>query len=671
MTATLAKRGHPREHAPPPSVSCPFISVIVPVLNEARFIRATLEQLLTQEYDPDRFEILVADGRSTDDTRTLIRALQAEHPQLILLDNPGRLSSAGRNVAIRQARGDILVIVDGHCDLGGSRYLRELADAFDRSDAACVGRPQPLDVVHATPLQRAIAAARSSCLGHHPASFIYSSAERFVRPQSVAVAYRREVFETVGLFDENFDACEDVEFNERVERAGLRCFFSPRVQVQYHPRATLRGLFRQMARYGRGRMRLLRKHPATLSLACLVPALFVLGLVAGPLLALASVWLAWAYFAAVATYAFAVMAVSIGLSWQARDVRLLAWLPAVFAAIHGGAGIGFWIELLSGSPPRRRTLQPFPSGAIRMKEPLRSVAAPATGQPILNALTVDVEDYFQVSGFERVVDREQWDRFAPRVVANTERILALLDNAGVRATFFVLGWVAVRHPGLVRAIQNAGHEIGCHSYWHRLIYQQTPAEFREDLCLARDAIQDVTGTPVTAYRAPSFSITRQSLWALDILIEEGFQIDSSIYPTHHDRYGIAGAPAEPHWINRPAGQLWEFPMPIYRCLGYPLPVGGGGYFRLYPYALTRHGLRTVNAAGRPFVFYLHPWEVDPEQPRLPASRLRKFRHYVNLHRTETRLAQLLRDFRLGTLTDVTTMLHGRATTPTWDLAPAA
>ncbi len=227
-----------------------------------------------------------------------------------------------------------------------------------------------------------------------------------------------------------------------------------------------------------------------------------------------------------------------------------------------------------------------------------------------------------------------------------------LTNIGVTATFFVLGWVAERHPRLVRAIHDAGHEIGCHSYWHRLIYQQTPEEFRADLRRGRDVLEDILGIPVRAYRAPSFSVTRDSLWALDVLAEEGFSIDSSIYPTHHDRYGIAGTPPGPHRIDRPAGTIWEFPPPIWKVLGYPLPIGGGGYFRLYPYGLTRHGLRAVNAAGRPFAFYLHPWELDPDQPRLNPGWSRAFRHYVNLHRTESRLVRLLRDFAFGPLSEV-------------------
>ena len=277
--------------------------------------------------------------------------------------------------------------------------------------------------------------------------------------------------------------------------------------------------------------------------------------------------------------------------------------------------------------------------------------APIAPRPLLNALTIDVEDYFHVSGFERCVPRRQWDDFPSRVSGSTLRVLDRLAEAGVRGTFFILGWVAERHPALVRAIHAAGHEIGCHSYAHDLIYEQTPELFRSDLRLARLILEDIIGERVTAYRAPSFSIVECSLWALDVLLDEGFLFDSSIYPTHHDRYGFAGTPLHPHCIERNEGSIWEFPPPVWRVMNYPLPIGGGGYFRLYPYGLTRHGLQAINAAGRPFAVYLHPWEFDPDQPRLRPGMMRAFRHYVGLRRTEERLVRLLKDFRFGTLTE--------------------
>ena len=289
------------------------------------------------------------------------------------------------------------------------------------------------------------------------------------------------------------------------------------------------------------------------------------------------------------------------------------------------------------------------TGCVNQRPQMRP--APSTSSALVNAITIDVEDYYHVTAFEKLAPPGTWDRFESRVVASTERVLRIFDDANVRGTFFVLGWVAERFPALVRTIHRAGHEVGCHSYWHRRIYTLTPEEFRADLCQARDVLQDILSERVTAFRAPTFSIVRESLWALDILIEEGFAIDSSIYPTRHDRYGIPGTTLEPYRVDRPRGSLVEFPAAVWQVLGYPLPVGGGGYFRLYPYALTRRGLRAVNAAGRPFTTYLHPWEFDPDQPRMPVGRLQRFRHYVNLPRTGERLARLLRDFRFGTMAE--------------------
>ena len=269
----------------------------------------------------------------------------------------------------------------------------------------------------------------------------------------------------------------------------------------------------------------------------------------------------------------------------------------------------------------------------------------------LNAMTVDVEDYFQVSAFERYVDRGQWDRWECRVVANTHRVLRLLERRGVRATFFVLGWIADRYPALVRDIHADGHEIGSHGYWHRLIYEQSPQEFRDDLRQSRDVLQDIVGARVTAYRAPSFSVTRRSLWALEILAEEGFLTDSSVFPIYHDRYGMPDADPAPHAIATSRGPLWEFPAAVVPFARWNLPVGGGGYFRLYPLRWTLFCLRRINRTyRRPFVFYVHPWELDPEQPRLRVgSRLARFRHYVNLARSEAKLDVLCREFRFGRL----------------------
>jgi len=274
--------------------------------------------------------------------------------------------------------------------------------------------------------------------------------------------------------------------------------------------------------------------------------------------------------------------------------------------------------------------------------------------PICNAFTVDVEDYFQVTGFERQISREMWRGYESRVERSTQRILDLLDDQQVRGTFFILGWVADCVPHLVQEIARRGHEIGSHSHWHRLVYELSPEEFREDVCRSRDRLEDLVGKAVTVYRAPSFSITKRSVWALEILVEEGFTVDSSIFPVVHDRYGMPRAPRAIHRIKTPSGTIWEFPPSVVRQGGVNLPVSGGGYFRLYPAVMTHVLLRRINRKTRqPFMFYIHPWEVDPQQPRLKAgSRLSRWRHYVNLHRTEGKLRQLLKRFRFGAMEQV-------------------
>jgi polysaccharide deacetylase family protein (PEP-CTERM system associated) len=263
-------------------------------------------------------------------------------------------------------------------------------------------------------------------------------------------------------------------------------------------------------------------------------------------------------------------------------------------------------------------------------------------------MSVDVEDYFHVSVFDGIVPRSQWEQLESRVCGNTERLLALFDDANVRATFFVLGWVAERHPELVRRIAAGGHEIASHGYAHRLIYDQTPQAFREDVRRSKRLLEDASGLPVTGYRAPSYSITPRSLWALDILVDEGYGYDSSIFPIRHDRYGIPVSGREPYLLSRPTGSIVEVPGSTTRIGPMNLPVAGGGYFRLLPYGWTRWGIDRVNRVeGRPVVFYLHPWEIDPDQPRLPAGRLGRFRHYRNLAETEGRLRRLLREFAFG------------------------
>jgi polysaccharide deacetylase family protein (PEP-CTERM system associated) len=289
-----------------------------------------------------------------------------------------------------------------------------------------------------------------------------------------------------------------------------------------------------------------------------------------------------------------------------------------------------------------------------------------------NLLTIDVEDYFHVSAFEAVSPPETWDGRESRVDRNTEKVLAILAESDVRATFFVLGWVARRFPELVKKIARHGHEIASHGYSHRRVTNQSRAEFRDDIRQSKALLEDLTARNVLGYRAPSYSIGPNSLWAYDELMEAGYLYDSSVFPVKHDFYGIPDWPRFPFWVIRgdqgqwapydgraktpagePACRMLEIPITTLNLCGRNLPIAGGGYFRLFPYGVTRWGLRRINRQeGRPFVFYLHPWELDPEQPRMVgASRKSRLRHYLNLEKTEGRFRSLLRDFAFAPVSE--------------------
>lgn len=262
---------------------------------------------------------------------------------------------------------------------------------------------------------------------------------------------------------------------------------------------------------------------------------------------------------------------------------------------------------------------------------------------LINGASVDLEDYYHVEAFADRIERARWPEFASRVRPNTERTLELLQRTGTQATFFVLGYVAERDPALIRQVAEAGHEIACHSHLHRRVHRLTPAEFREDVRRARAAIEDAAGVRVLGFRAPTFSITLDSLWALDILLEEGFEYDSSIFPVRHDLYGIPTAPRFLHKMALPSGRsIWEIPMSTVRLGGMNLPAAGGGYLRLLPFPLTRWAIRRIHQRdGQPIILYFHPWELDPEQPRLSAGWKSRFRHYTGLKKTEARLERIL------------------------------
>ncbi|MDR2115257.1 MAG: glycosyltransferase family 2 protein [Planctomycetaceae bacterium] len=325
-----------------------FLSIIIPVRNESQYIAGVLDRLLEQDYCTDRFEILVVDGCSTDTTQEIVRKYTERYSNIRLFENPKRFSSAARNIGIEQAQGDIVLIIDGHCLIDNRAMLKNIDTAFERSQADCLGRPQPLEMTGASTLQWAIAFARRSRLGHHPDSFIYSGQAQFSPAISVAVAYRKEIFERVGKFDETFDACEDVEMNYRIDKMKFRCYFDPAIAIYYIPRKTLTGLIFQMNRYGRGRVKLFRKHRETFSLKSFGLGFFVFGVIFGLLFCWVYPVLFNIYVSVFCFYIFVILFESIRITILNHRFSILFFLPIVFPAIHFGFGFGILCEFLRG-----------------------------------------------------------------------------------------------------------------------------------------------------------------------------------------------------------------------------------------------------------------------------------------------------------------------------------
>ena len=276
---------------------------------------------------------------------------------------------------------------------------------------------------------------------------------------------------------------------------------------------------------------------------------------------------------------------------------------------------------------------------------------PLPASAVTNALTVDVEDYFQVSALAPYISRDRWDQIPCRIERNVERLLQRFDDHGARATFFTLGWIAERYPQVVRDIVARGHELASHGYGHLRASDQTRPEFMADIVNAKKLLEDIGGKPVLGYRAPSFSIGEGNLWAFECLEEAGYVYSSSVYPVKHDHYGMPDSPRFPYKVN--AG-VTEIPITTVRMMGRNLPAGGGGYFRFAPYGVSRWAIDRFNRdEGKPAIFYMHPWEIDPDQPRVAGPGLKtRFRHYVNLHRTDDRLKRLLSDFKWGRMDQV-------------------
>ena len=274
----------------------------------------------------------------------------------------------------------------------------------------------------------------------------------------------------------------------------------------------------------------------------------------------------------------------------------------------------------------------------------------AGGKP-MHCLSFDVEEHFQVSAFWSEARRQQWDKYESRVENNTRKLVELLAQHDTKATFFVLGWVAERYPGLVKLLAGQGHEIASHGYGHELVSTQSPEQFRHDVRKAKCILEDLTGSPVLGYRAPSFSITDESQWALAILVEEGYRYDSSMYDRFHRSENARGSSGIVQ-IDTVAGGIWELSPSTLNVWGFQVPVAGGGYFRLFPYATSKTFLQRLERQGARLVMYLHPWEIDPEQPRMDGPWLSQFRHYLNLQKTQERLSRLLTDFRFGPMRDI-------------------
>lgn len=337
----------------------PFVTVVMPVRNEERFIAETIQQLLEQDYSKDRFEIIVADGLSEDQTRMIVYEISKRHPGVRLLDNHGLLPSSGRNVGFRNGKGDIFIVIDGHCFLPDRNLFKNVVGCFNKSKALCLGRPQPLDPPGINDFQEAVSLARASKVGHSGNSFIYSNYEGCVSPVSNGAIYRKEIFEKVGYADENFDACEDVEFNYRIEKAGFKAYTSPSLAVKYYPRESLKGLFRQMKRYGMGRFKFIKKHPEAVTLNMLIPSIFVLGLFAFivfglcfafssffPVSRRASIDVAKGLLGLIyAVYVILVLGESLRIVLR-KGFRFLKYLPPIFFTIHFALGFGFLNEML-------------------------------------------------------------------------------------------------------------------------------------------------------------------------------------------------------------------------------------------------------------------------------------------------------------------------------------
>jgi glycosyltransferase involved in cell wall biosynthesis len=502
--------------------SWPFITVVMPVRNEARFIAGTVGQLLAQDYPVDRFEVIVADGMSDDGTRAIVAEIAAADSRLRLLDNPKRRSSAGRNVGFKAGRGELFVVVDGHCHIPNQYFLRNVADCFEKSGADCLGRPQPLDPPGLTSFQQGVALARASCLGHGGGSLIYDDFEGFSSPVSNGAAYRKRVFEQIGLVDEDFDACEDVEFNYRVEIAGLKTFTSPKLTVRYYPREDFASLFNQMRRYGRGRTRFYFKHPKALSASALFPAAFVGGFAAFTSLLLIKTgfglsdvltYLLRTLSLFLILYVILVCIVTARICLAGRGGQAIR-LPFIFMAIHVGLGLGMWEELVAISLRKR-------------------VARRRDNEPIRIAFVIDAIET-PTGGTERqlvlLLERLDRQRFDPR-------LCVLQDSSWIRDCFSL----SPVHVLNIRSFKNPK------AWWGILRFSRWLK--REKIDIVQTHFRDASAVGIVAAflaRTPVVIATRKSqgFWMNNVDKFVNFFLNRMV--THF----VANSESTRQWANR-------------------------------------------------------------------------------------------------------------------------
>ena len=639
------------------SQKLPKVSIVMPVRNEATFIEQSLAAVLTQDYPHDRMEVLIANGMSSDGTRDVIARLTKSHDITVtVLANPGKIVPTGMNIGIRQARGDIIVRVDGHAVIQRD-YVRLCVEFLTETGVDCVGGI--VESVGSSYVGKAIATAMSSAFG--VGGSVFRTASVSTKPALTDTVpfgvYRSEVFERIGLFNEQMVRHQDYEFSYRLRKAGGRIMLLPLAKAKYHVRTTLRSLWKQYWQYGIWKGRFIRAHPRSLKLRHLNPPLFVFALVVSVLLAIFSNPLAWTLGVSLGAYAIFISGALISLSIKGK-FKYIPIMPAVFACLHMSWGLGIWKGLFSSkglkskhkkpkkapggdsgkffvrkkfgqtiSPVRKTThfettLATLQSG--RAKEPIEQIKQQR------HIVTVQLEDYFHVAAFNQVIGEKQWRRFESRLESNVEAVCNLLREFNIKATFFALGWIGDMQPKIIQRIVSEGHEIASGGYLKQSVKGMTPPEFQDDLRRAKKALENAGANKIIGYRCPHKRLDESDLWIFDILAEERYLYDAShCLPLKSNKKRAYHGRVHKHQTRH--GLIWEIPMSAITLLGYNLPISGGNYLRQLPHFLMIRGFKKwCKDTEAPFVLYFHPWELDPDQPRVTSvgwtSRIRQYRN---------------------------------------------